>query len=327
MENDEHLVKFARGTQSAYNAIQNKDNDTIYVCTDTGNLYLGTTLLFESDSYIDSSISGKTVTFTTHGTNGTHSSDTLDLSAFATTSEVTEAIEHAVSSVYRPSGSLGKDDIVSSLLIADNVGNVYNVSSKFTTTADFVEGAGKEYPAGTNIVIVNTGTAQSPVYKFDVLAGFIDTSAFATKVSNATSGHLAGLDLNGNITDSGYAPSAFKPKQTAKTDPTASGTSKTFIATITQDANGVITATKKTVQSASASQDGLMTSAMFSKLDGIEAGAEENVLESVKVNGTALTIDANKAVNIVTNTAYDASSNKIATMSDISDNALEWDTF
>lgn len=320
-------VKMARGTQSAYNAIQNKDNDTIYVCTDTGNLYLGTTLLFESNSYIDSSISGKTVTFTTHGTNGTHSSDTLDLSAFATTSEVTTAINQAVSSVYRPSGSLvDGDDIVSSLLIADNVGNVYNVIKPFKTTSDFVEGAGKEYPAGTNIVIVNTGTDQSPLYKFDVLAGFIDTSAFATKVGNATSGNLAGLNSSGDITDSGYAPSDFKPKQTAKTDPTASGTSKTFIATITQDENGVITATKKTVQSASASQDGLMTFAMFSKLSSIEAGAEVNVLEAVKVNGTALSI-TDKAVNIVTNTAYDASSNKIATMSDISDNALEWDTF
>jgi hypothetical protein len=36
----------------------------------------------------------------------------------------------------------------------------------------------------------------------------------------------------------------------------------------------------------------------FSKLNGIEAGAEENVIETVKVNGTALTPDEYKAVNI-----------------------------
>ena len=35
--------------------------------------------------------------------------------------------------------------------------------------------------------------------------------------------------------------------QSAVTDPAASGTSNTFIATISQDANGKITATKKTV--------------------------------------------------------------------------------
>ena len=36
--------KIARGTQSAYNAITTKDTDTIYVCTDTGNIYLGSLL-------------------------------------------------------------------------------------------------------------------------------------------------------------------------------------------------------------------------------------------------------------------------------------------
>lgn len=50
----------------------------------------------------------------------------------------------------------------------------------------------------------------------------------------------------------------YKPKQTAKTDPTASGNSTTFIATVSQDANGVITATKKTVSSASTTAAGIV---------------------------------------------------------------------
>ena len=41
------------------------------------------------------------------------------------------------------------------------------------------------------------------------------------------------------------------------------------------------------------------TTAEKTKLNGIEAGAEENVIETVKVNGTALTPDSNKAVDIV----------------------------
>lgn len=40
------------------------------------------------------------------------------------------------------------------------------------------------------------------------------------------------------------------------------------------------------------------TTAYKTKLDGIEADADVNIIESVKVDGTALTVDANKAVNI-----------------------------
>lgn len=52
--------------------------------------------------------------------------------------------------------------------------------------------------------------------------------------------------------------SGYKTKQTAKTDPTASGTTLTVIATITQDANGEITATKKTIQDGTTSQKGVV---------------------------------------------------------------------
>lgn len=49
-----------------------------------------------------------------------------------------------------------------------NVGWMYDVSDAFTTTSSFVEGAGKNYPAHTNIYVVNPSTG---VYKFDVLPG------------------------------------------------------------------------------------------------------------------------------------------------------------
>ena len=55
-------------------------------------------------------------------------------------------------------------------------------------------------------------------------------------------------DINTNMDSIDTLLAARKTKQTAKTDPTASGTSATFIATITQNANGEITATKKTVR-------------------------------------------------------------------------------
>lgn len=70
-----------------------------------------------------------------------------------------------------------------------------------------------------------------------------------------------------NAWDAKQPSGNYKTTQTAKTDPTASGTSVTFIATISQNANGDITATKKTVQSASTSQNGLMTKEMVTKLN------------------------------------------------------------
>lgn len=50
----------------------------------------------------------------------------------------------------------------------------------------------------------------------------------------------------------------YKIKQTAVSDPTASGTTLTAIDTISQNANGEITATKKTIQSATTSQSGVV---------------------------------------------------------------------
>lgn len=62
-------------------------------------------------------------------------------------------------------------------LTAAMTGYVYNVSDEFTTDARFVEGAGKKFPAGTDIAVANVGTKQDPDMKFNVGAGFIDTTA------------------------------------------------------------------------------------------------------------------------------------------------------
>lgn len=75
----------------------------------------------------------------------------------------------------------------------------------------------------------------------------IAASNVVQKVSGATNGNFAGLDANGNLTDSGKKASDFKTVQTAVSDPTASGTSTTAITNITQDTNGVIVPTKKTI--------------------------------------------------------------------------------
>lgn len=89
-----------------------------------------------------------------------------------TKNEVDNAIAEAQASVCRPGGSLTAAQVVSSLLVAGNVGKVYNLSENVTTTADFVEGAGHVLPAGTNIQVIDADTTGStPSYKFDTYAG------------------------------------------------------------------------------------------------------------------------------------------------------------
>ena len=52
-------------------------------------------------------------------------------------------------------------------------GYAYNIVEAGTTTSDFVEGAGKELRAGSNVAAINVAAEGSPeVLKWDILAGF-----------------------------------------------------------------------------------------------------------------------------------------------------------
>ena len=93
---------------------------------------------------------------------------------YATTSNVNNLISQAVSTVYTPKGSLDDISTLTTLANSGKVGDVYNVSSEFTTTNVFIEGIGKKYPAGTNIVLVEVEGEK----KWDVLAGSVDLSAY-----------------------------------------------------------------------------------------------------------------------------------------------------
>ena len=93
-----------------------------------------------------------------------------------TDDKIDEKINVAISTTYRAAGSIAFEALPT--LAASEEGKVYNISNEFTTTENFVEGAGKEYPVGTNVVCIDVGTDE---YKWDVLAGFVDTSALATK--------------------------------------------------------------------------------------------------------------------------------------------------
>lgn len=79
-------------------------------------------------------------------------------------------------------------------LSAANVNKFWLVTDSFTTTSDFVVGAGVAMPADSHIAIINTGTDASPVYKYDDFGGFVDTSALQTKA--ITSMTIKGSSVN-----------------------------------------------------------------------------------------------------------------------------------
>lgn len=80
--------------------------------------------------------------------------------------------------------------------------------------------------------------------------------AKADKVESAVNGNFAGLDENGNLTDSGSKASDFKTKQSS-VNVEGLGTTKTITA-LTQNANGEISASASDIRSASTSQTGIV---------------------------------------------------------------------
>ena len=87
-----------------------------------------------------------------------------------TKAEVDNKIDSAISGVYVFKGSVNFAELPTEGL---KVGHTYNIKDAFTTTSGFVEGTGKEYPAGTNVAYTEAG--------WDCLAGIYDFSEFMLK--------------------------------------------------------------------------------------------------------------------------------------------------
>ena len=102
-------------------------------------------------------------------------------SGYQTSADVQSAIESAVSSTYKPAGSVAFASLPAPSKA--NLGKVYNVTDAFTTTASFVDGAGQTYPKGTNVVCVNTS---GTTYMWDVLAGMVDLSPYLKSADLST---------------------------------------------------------------------------------------------------------------------------------------------
>jgi len=128
-----------------------------------------------STNYLSFSTSTYKITANVDTTVGTNTN------YLVTSGAVKTYVDDKLSTTYKAKGSIAFADRPTPGSAYE--GFVYNVTDAFTTDSTFVEGAGNSYPAGTNIVCINTtGTT----YKWDVLAGFVDTSSFITASSTAT---------------------------------------------------------------------------------------------------------------------------------------------
>ena len=104
---------------------------------------------------------------------------------YDTSTEVDEKISSAISSTYKAGGRVESiDDITAD---AEHAGYVYDVTTAFTTTEAFVEGAGHEYPAGTNVAVIEV-PGEPVTYKLDTMSGFVDLSNYVEESVKGTNG-------------------------------------------------------------------------------------------------------------------------------------------
>lgn len=118
----------------------------------------------------------------------------------------------------------------------------------------------------------------------------------ADKVSSATAGNFAGLDANGNLTDSGSKASDFATSaQGTKADSAIQGVKLNGASSaLTPDSNKVVTIPDAIATGTTGETNGLMTAADKQKLDGIATGAEvnQNAFSNVKVGSTTVQADS-----------------------------------
>ncbi len=146
---------------------------------------------------------------------------------------VYSAINNALSSVYTARGDLTCAELTSSLLVAANVGSVYEMSDSGTTTALFLQGAGQTINIGDNVGIIQVG---EDAYKFNLMAGAFDLTDYQKKVlatalviggASRTTVEAALAALNSAKADASSVPSASSA--TPAMDGTASaGTSTSW---------------------------------------------------------------------------------------------------
>lgn len=235
--------------------------------------------------------------------------DTLETKANVsdvyTQTQTDEKIAAAVSSTYKPSGSVEFASLPTPS--ADNLGNVYNVTDAFTAGATFIASEqGQKYPADTNVAVVEVDDQ----YYFDALSGFVDLTGYLTTTEAAET--YATIAQLGNKVDKVSGSSLVQDTLITKL---------TNLLNIQSVAEGQLQVTPEgqlSILSISQSQvaglaealagkvnveDGKglstndFTDGLLQKLNGIEAGAQVNLINAININNQPLAISG-QTVNI-----------------------------
>ena len=94
---------------------------------------------------------------------------------------VYNAITNSIASVYKPHGDLTCAELTADLLVAGNVGNIYNMTDSGTTSALFVQGAGKPIVSGNTVGIIQAG---ENLIMYNLMGNMIDLHNYQTKELN-----------------------------------------------------------------------------------------------------------------------------------------------
>lgn len=243
--------------------------------------------------------------------------DKADKATTYTKQETDNKISAAISSTYKPAGSIAFENLPEPA--KTELGKVYNVTNEFTASDKFVAGeVGKKYPAGTNVVCIEEG---KDTYKWDVLSGFTDLSAYSTTeqiaAEYATKNEVnTGLDkkvdkVKGSSLIQDTLITKLEGMKEIKDVGTELAVDPQGVLKIVAINQGQVTGLGEALQGKVNVEVGKglstndFTDELESKLNGIQDGAQVNILETIKVAGQALPI-SEKGVDIVIATAQAA---------------------
>ena len=235
--------------------------------------------------------------------------DTLETKANVsdvyTQTQTDAKIAAAISSTYKPSGSVEFASLPTPS--ADNLGNVYNVTDAFMAGSTFISSEqGQKYPADTNVAVVEVDGS----YYFDALSGFVDLTGYLTTAEAAET--YATITQLGNKVDKVSGSSLVQDtlitkltnllniQSVADGQLEVSPEGQLSILSISQSQVTGLTDTlagKVDTEEGKGLSANDFTDTLLEKLNGIEAGAEVNVIESISLNSVPLEISG-KAVNI-----------------------------
>jgi len=269
------MVSFKRGTYAEFAAkIATASADTIYFCTDTKQLFVGSSEYTKGAKVINAEPTSSTEgnVGTLYAYNGSlylctaADAGTYTYIRVANVSDVvdtTYTISSTAAGSITLTPSAGDAQTIdingwSDLATKADITAVFKFKGTKATVADLPTSGAVVgdvwYVTATQGEYVCTAT--DPSVTWEEFGPAIDLTGYVEKVSGATAGNIPELAADGSIVDSGKTLGVSVPADAVFTD--------------------------TTYEVATSSSDGLMSSGMVTKLEGIEAGAQVNTITGVK---------------------------------------------